>query len=98
MKILEVFLLENFEFLEMKFPIYMRVFVMSIFSNIISVKIYDKRDESDFDTQPFFFFFFFFSFFWMEAFLALHPIMHDIFINLFVLLEHLVKLMALTFK
>ena len=53
---------------------------LSISNDIVSTKIYDKRDDFDFKIVNFPF--------WMLMFLALHP-MESISLSLFVLLEHL---------
>ena len=57
----------------------------SISNDIVSTKIYDKRDDFDFEI----------SHFWMVMFLVLHP-MESIFLNSFVLLEHLALLLTST--
>ena len=60
---------------------------LSISNDIVSTKIYDKRDEFDFEIANFFFF-------WV-MFLSLHP-MESISLNSFVLLEHLAMLLTST--
>ena len=54
---------------------------LSISNDIVSTKIYDKRDDFDFDLVNY-------QFFFMVMFLALHP-MESISLNLFPLLKHL---------
>ena len=60
---------------------------LSISNDIVSTKIYDKREDFDFDivNYPFS----------MVMFLALHP-MASISLNSFVLLEHLAMLLTST--
>ena len=60
---------------------------LSISNDIISTKIYDKRDDFDFEIVNFSFL--------VVMFLALHP-MVSISLNSFVLLEHLSMLLTLT--
>ena len=60
---------------------------LSISNDIVSAKIYCKRDDFDFEIVNFPFL--------MVMFLVLHP-MESIFINLFVLLEHLALLLTST--
>ena len=60
---------------------------LSISYDIVSTKIYDKRDDFDFEV---------FNFpFWTVMFLALHP-MESIFFNSFLLLKHLAILLTST--
>ena len=58
---------------------------LSISNDIVSTKIYDKRDDFDFEI----------SHFYMVMFLVLHP-MEAISLNSFVLLEHLAMLLTST--
>ena len=60
---------------------------LSISNNIVSTKIYEKRDDFDFEIVNFPFL--------MVMFLALHP-MESISLNKFVLLEHLAMLLTST--
>ena len=60
---------------------------LSIFNEIISTKIYDERDDFDFEIVNFPF--------QMVMFLTLHP-MESIFLNSFILLEHLAMLLTST--
>ena len=60
---------------------------LSISNDIVSTKIYDKRDDFDFEIVNFPFL--------MVMFLALHP-MESISLNLFVMLEHLAMLLTST--
>ena len=60
---------------------------LSISNDIVSTKIYDKRDDFDFEIVNFPF--------KMVMFLALHP-MESIYLNSFVLLEHLAMLLTST--
>ena len=60
---------------------------LSITNGIVSSKIYDKRDDFNFEIVNFPFV--------MEMFLALLPMVY-IFLNLFVLLEYVLMLMTLT--
>ena len=60
---------------------------LSISNDIVSTKIYDKRDDFDFEIVNFPF--------EMVMFLDLHP-MKSIFLNSFVLLEHLALLRTST--
>ena len=60
---------------------------LSISNDIVSTKIYDKRDDFDFEIVNFPF--------WMVMFLVLHP-MESISLNSFVLLEHLAMLLTST--
>ena len=61
---------------------------LSISNDIVSTKIYDKRDDFDFEIVNF-------PFFFMVMFLILHP-MESICLNLFDLLEHLAMLLTKT--
>ena len=58
---------------------------LSISNDIVPTKIYDKRDDSDFEIVGFHF--------KMVKFLVLHP-MESISLNSFVLLEHLAMLLT----
>ena len=60
---------------------------LSISNDIVSTKIYDKRDDLDFEIVI--------SHFSMVMFLVLHP-MESISLNSFVLLEHLAMLLTST--
>ena len=60
---------------------------LSISNYIVSTKIYDKRDDFDFEIVNFSF--------WMVMFLALHP-METISLNSFALLEQLAMLLTST--
>ena len=60
---------------------------LSISNDIVSTKIYDKRDDFDFEIII--------SHFKMVMFLVLHP-MESISLNSFVLLEHLAMLLTST--
>ena len=62
---------------------------LSISNDIGSTKIYDKRNDFDFETVNFPFL--------MVMFLALHP-MESIPLNSFVLLEHLAMILTLTLE
>ena len=62
---------------------------LSISNDIVSTKIYDKRDDFDFEIVNFHFS--------MAMFLAVHP-MESISPNSFVLLEHLGMLLTSTLK
>ena len=59
---------------------------LSISNDLVSTKLYDKRDDFDFKIVNFPF--------WMVMYLALHP-MESISLNSFVLLEHLAMLVML---
>ena len=61
---------------------------LSISNDIVSTKIYDKRDDFDFEMAIF-------PFFNGDVLLSLHP-MESIFLNSFVLLEHLAMLLTST--
>ena len=61
---------------------------LSISNDILSTKIYDKRDDFDFEIVSF-------PFFNMVMFLVLHP-MESISLNSFVMLEHLAMLLTST--
>ena len=61
--------------------------LLSISNYIVSAKIYEKRDDFDFEIVIFFF--------PMVMFLCLHP-MESITLNSFVLLEHLAMLLTST--
>ena len=60
---------------------------LSISNDIVSTKIYDKRDDFDFEIVNFPF--------WMVMFLSLHPI-ESISLNSLVLLKHLAMLLTST--
>ena len=59
---------------------------LTIFNDIVSTKIYDKRDDFDFEIVNF-------QFFNGVMFLALHP-MESIYLNSFVLLEHVAMMLT----
>ena len=60
---------------------------LSISNDIVSTKIYDKRDDFDFEIVNFYF--------WTAVFLVLHP-MGSVSLSSFFLLKHLAVLLAST--